>query len=66
MTPHEHDTAARVPAFQTDVSTERHSHSFKRPLLARIVDAVATTLNLLMSAGADMRNGDYHVILRKR
>ena len=36
------------------------------PLLAAAVDTFAAALNLFLPDQADVRNGDYHVILRKR
>src|SRR5260370_19770194 len=38
----------------------------RKPLFAALLDAVAAVLNLLLPVTADVRHGDYHVILRKR
>jgi SAM-dependent methyltransferase len=38
----------------------------RKPLFAALLDAVAAVLNLLLPGKADVRHGDYHVILRKR
>ena len=38
----------------------------KKPLLAALVDAAAKTMNFFLPGKADVRHGDYHVILRKR
>jgi SAM-dependent methyltransferase len=38
----------------------------RRPYLAALLDATAAVMNLLLPGKADVRHGDYHVILRKR
>ena len=38
----------------------------RKPLFAALLDAVAVVLNRLLPGKADVRHGDYHVILRKR
>jgi SAM-dependent methyltransferase len=38
----------------------------RKPVLAALLDAVAVVANLLLPGKADVRRGDYHVILRKR
>jgi SAM-dependent methyltransferase len=38
----------------------------RKPVLAGLLDAVAVVANLLLPGKADVRRGDYHVILRKR
>ena len=38
----------------------------RKPLLAALVDTVAVVMNVLLPGKADVRHGDYHVILRKR
>ncbi len=38
----------------------------RKPLFAALLDAAAIVMNLLLPAKADVRHGDYHVILRKR
>jgi SAM-dependent methyltransferase len=38
----------------------------RKPVLAALLDAVAIVANLFLSDKADVRRGDYHVILRKR
>jgi SAM-dependent methyltransferase len=38
----------------------------RKPVLASLLDAVAVFANLLLPGKADVRRGDYHVILRKR
>jgi hypothetical protein len=37
----------------------------RKPAFAALLDAVAAVLNLFIAAKADVRHGDYHVILRK-
>jgi SAM-dependent methyltransferase len=38
----------------------------REPLFAALLDAAATVMNLFLPKKADVRRGDYHVILRKR
>ena len=38
----------------------------RTPWFAALLDAFATSINLLLSGDADVRRGDYHLILRKR
>jgi SAM-dependent methyltransferase len=38
----------------------------RKPVLAALLDAVAVVANLVLPGNADVRRGDYHVILRKR
>jgi SAM-dependent methyltransferase len=38
----------------------------RKPLFAALLDAAAAAINLLLPVTADVRHGDYHVILRKR
>jgi SAM-dependent methyltransferase len=38
----------------------------RKPVFAGLLDAVATVINHLLAGKADVRHGDYHVILRKR
>jgi SAM-dependent methyltransferase len=38
----------------------------KRPALALLLDAAATVMNLLLPGKADVRRGDYHMILQRR
>jgi SAM-dependent methyltransferase len=38
----------------------------RKPVLASLLDAVAVLANLFVPGRADVRRGDYHVILRKR
>jgi SAM-dependent methyltransferase len=38
----------------------------RKPVLAALLDAFAAVANLFLSDKADVRRGDYHVILRKR
>jgi SAM-dependent methyltransferase len=38
----------------------------RKPALAALLDAAATVLNLVLRGNADVRRGDYHIILRKR
>lgn len=35
------------------------------PALARLIDGFATVLNFMLPSGADIRHGDYHLVLRK-
>jgi SAM-dependent methyltransferase len=38
----------------------------RKPVFAALLDTVAVAINLLLPGKADVRHGDYHVILRKR
>lgn len=38
----------------------------RKPLLAAIIDAASVAINALIPGKADIRHGDYHIILRKR
>lgn len=38
----------------------------RKPLIAAVLDVFAATVNRLLSGGADVRRGDYHLVLRKR
>jgi SAM-dependent methyltransferase len=38
----------------------------RKPAFAALLDTAATIINLLLPVKADVRHGDYHVILRKR
>jgi SAM-dependent methyltransferase len=38
----------------------------RKPVLAALLDAFAVVMNFLLPGKADVRHGDYHVILRKR
>ena len=38
----------------------------RKPAFAALLDAAAVVMNLLLPGKADVRHGDYHVILRKR
>ena len=38
----------------------------RKPLFAALVDAAAKVMNIFLPGKADVRHGDYHVILRKR
>jgi SAM-dependent methyltransferase len=38
----------------------------RKPMLANLIDAAATVMNLLLPGKTDVRHGDYHLILRKR
>lgn len=38
----------------------------RKPVFAALVDAAAAVMNVFLPATADVRHGDYHVILRKR
>jgi SAM-dependent methyltransferase len=38
----------------------------RKPVFAALIDAVAVVMNLFLPGKADVRRGDYHVILRKR
>jgi SAM-dependent methyltransferase len=38
----------------------------RKPVIAALLDAAAVAANLFLSGKADVRRGDYHVILRKR
>jgi SAM-dependent methyltransferase len=52
--------------YRREVESPRYPEMRRRkPLLAAIVDAGAAMLNAVLPRGADVRRGDYHVILRK-
>jgi SAM-dependent methyltransferase len=38
----------------------------RKPMLAALLDTAAVVLNLVLGGNADVRRGDYHIILRKR
>jgi SAM-dependent methyltransferase len=38
----------------------------RKPVFAALIDTLAVVMNLLLPGKADVRHGDYHVILRKR
>jgi len=38
----------------------------RKPVFAALLDTAAVVMNFLLPGKADVRRGDYHVILRKR
>jgi SAM-dependent methyltransferase len=65
------ETFAREHGLQVIYKKQYESPRFpemraRKPVLAALLDAVAVVANLLLPAKADVRRGDYHVILRKR
>jgi SAM-dependent methyltransferase len=65
------ETFAREHGLQVIYRREYESPRFpemraRKPVLAALLDAVAIVANLLLPRKADVRRGDYHVILRKR
>lgn len=70
VTPANLEAFAKARGMRTIYRREHESPRFpemraRMPLLAVLLDAFATTANLF-SRGADVRQGDYHLILRKR
>jgi SAM-dependent methyltransferase len=62
---------AKAHGLQVTYKREYESPRFpemraRKPVLASLLDAFAAVANLFLSDKADMRRGDYHVILRKR
>jgi SAM-dependent methyltransferase len=65
------ETFAREHGLQLIYRREYESPRFpemraRQPVLAALLDAAAVVANLFLSDKADVRRGDYHVILRKR
>jgi SAM-dependent methyltransferase len=65
------ETFARRHGFQVIYRNEYESPRFpemrtRMPVLAAMLDAVATVMNFILPEKEDMRHGDYHVILQKR
>jgi SAM-dependent methyltransferase len=65
------DTFAREHGLKVIYRREYESPRFpemraRKPVLASLLDAFAVVANLFLSDKADVRRGDYHVILRKR
>jgi SAM-dependent methyltransferase len=62
---------AKAHGLQTIYRKEYESPRFpemrlRKPVFAALLDAAAFVMNLLLPVEADVRHGDYHVILRKR
>jgi SAM-dependent methyltransferase len=62
---------AKAHGLQVTYKREYESPRFpemraRKPVLASLLDAFAAVANLFLSDKADVRRGDYHVILRKR
>jgi SAM-dependent methyltransferase len=62
---------AKARGFETIYRNEYESPRFpemriRKPHFAAMLDAVAVVANLFLPGKADVRHGDYHVILRKR
>jgi SAM-dependent methyltransferase len=65
------ETFARSHGLQLIYKNEYESPRYpamraRMPVFAALLDAVATVMNWLIPGKADVRRGDYHVILRKR
>jgi hypothetical protein len=65
------ETFAREHGLQVIYRREYESPRFpemraRKPVLAALLDAAARVANLFLSDKADVRRGDYHVMLRKR
>jgi SAM-dependent methyltransferase len=65
------DTFAKAHGLEVIYRREFESPRFpemriRKPVLAALLDAAAAALNFLLPGKADVRHGDYHVILRKR
>ena len=65
------ETFAKRRGFRVVYRREYESPRFpeirtRLPLLGAMLDVVATVLNFIVPERADMRHGDYHVILQKR
>jgi SAM-dependent methyltransferase len=53
--------------YRREVESPRYPEMRRRkPILAALVDAFATAVNVLLPRGTDIRRGDYHIVLRKR
>jgi SAM-dependent methyltransferase len=71
VSPSKLETFAREHGLQVIYKREYESPRFpemraRKPVLAALLDAVAVVANLVLPGKADVRRGDYHVILRKR
>jgi SAM-dependent methyltransferase len=71
VTPSNLEAFARARGFQLIYKKKYESPRYQEmrartPLFAALLDAVAAVLNLFLPGKADVRHGDYHVILRKR
>jgi SAM-dependent methyltransferase len=65
------ETFAREHGLQVIYRRQYESPRFpemrgRKPVLAALLDAVAIVANFFLAGKADVRRGDYHVILRKR
>jgi SAM-dependent methyltransferase len=64
------ESFAEVHGLETVYRREFESPRFPemrtcKPMLAALIDSFAAALNLFLPNGSDVRNGDYHIILRK-
>jgi SAM-dependent methyltransferase len=71
VTPSKLEAFARSHGLQVIYRKEYESPRFpemraRKPVLAALLDTFAAAMNLLLPGKADVRHGDYHVILRKR
>jgi SAM-dependent methyltransferase len=71
VSPSKLEVFAREHGLQVIYKKEYESPRFpemraRKPVLAALLDAVAVAANLFLPGKADVRRGDYHVILRKR
>jgi SAM-dependent methyltransferase len=71
VSPSKLEAFAREHGLQVIYKREYESPRFpemraRRPVLAALLDAVAVAANLVLPGKADIRRGDYHMILRKR
>jgi SAM-dependent methyltransferase len=71
VTPSKLEAFARSQGLQVIYRKEYESPRFpemraRKPVLAALLDTFAAAMNLLLPGKADVRHGDYHVILRKR
>jgi SAM-dependent methyltransferase len=65
------ETFAKAHGLQVIYRKEYESPRFpemrlRKPVFAALLDAVAVVVNVFLAGKADVRHGDYHVILRKR
>jgi SAM-dependent methyltransferase len=70
VTPSKLEAFAKARGFRVIYKKEYESPRFpemrtRQPLLGALLDTVATVMNLLLLGRADVRAGDYHVVLQK-
>jgi hypothetical protein len=71
VTPSNLEAFAKARDLQVIYRKEYESPRFpemrlRKPVFAALLDLAAAAINLLLPATADVRHGDYHMILRKR